>query len=171
MRSPPAPSAVAPSILSSAERAALFDPPHDHDEAVRRCPLALDDIALASRRRRARNRLGFAVQLALVRDLGRTLRAGERPPVAVIDVVADQLGTDPEAFDLYAARDETRREHAAEIAGALGLRTIGQPDYRTAIAAGAAAAAATERGAPIVTAVIEARKRSVNPLLSAAAPI
>ena len=98
------------------------------------------------------------MQLALVRDLGRTLRAGERLPSAVVDVVADQLGVGPEAFDLYAERDETRREHAAEIADLLGLRTIGQADHRAAIAAGAAAAAATERGASIVTAIVDALK-------------
>ena len=155
MRPSPAPSAAAPTILTPAERAALFDPPHDHDEAVWRCSLAADDVALASRRRRPQNRLGFAVQLTLVRDLGRTLRAGEQLPPAVIDVVADQLGADPEAFDLYAGRDETRREHAAEIAALLGLRTIAQADYRAAIAVGAAVAAATERGVPIVTGVVE----------------
>ena len=117
MRPSPAPSTTAPTILTPAERAASFDPPSDHvarrarlrrDEAARRCSLASDDVALAARRRRARYRLGFAVRLALVRDLGRTLRAGERPPMAVIDMVADQLGTDPEAFDLCAARDGTR---------------------------------------------------------------
>ena len=54
MRPPPAPSTVAPSILSTAESAALFDPPSDHvarharlrrDEAARRCSLTSDDIA------------------------------------------------------------------------------------------------------------------------------
>ena len=158
MRPSPAPSAAAPSILTPAGRAALFDPPHDHDEAVRRCSLAPDDFASASRRRRLHNRLGFAVQLALVRDLGRTLRPAERTPSAVIDVVADQLSAGPEAFDLHAMRDETRREHAAEIADLLGLRTIRQRDYRAAIAADAMAAAATEQGVPTVTAVVEALK-------------
>ena len=108
----------------------------------------------ANGKRRARNRLGFAVQLALVRDLGRTLRVGEELPNAVVDIVADQLAIDPDAFESYGARDETRREHALEIAVLLGLRTIAQRDYRAAIAAGATAAAATERGVPIVTAVL-----------------
>ena len=125
MRPPPAPSTVAPSILSPAERAALFEPPQDHDEAARRCSLASGDIALTARRRRAHNRLGFAVQLVLVRDLGRTLRAGEQLPPAVVDVVADQLGVEADVFDDYAVRDETRRQHALEVAELLGLRTIG----------------------------------------------
>ncbi len=41
--------APAPSILSSRLRAALFDPPTDHDEAQRRYALAPEDIALARR--------------------------------------------------------------------------------------------------------------------------
>jgi TnpA family transposase len=57
--------------LSSATRAALFDPPDSHDELQRRYILALEEIALAERHRRSHNRLGFAVQLAFVRDLGR----------------------------------------------------------------------------------------------------
>ncbi|MEF7176279.1 DUF4158 domain-containing protein [Escherichia coli] len=50
--------------------------------------------------RRSHNRLGFAIQLALVRDLGRTLRAGEIPPEAVITVVAEQLDIDPAVLAL-----------------------------------------------------------------------
>ena len=97
------------------------------------------------------------MRLALVRDLGRTPRAGERVPAAVVDVVADQLGVEADVFDDHAVRDETRREHALELAGPLGLGTVGQADYRAAIAAGAVAApaSATERGAPIVMAVVE----------------
>ena len=144
-----------PSILSAAERATLFDPPTDHDEATRRYSLAPDELDLANAKRRDHNRLGFAVQLGLVRDLGRTLRSSEVPSTAVVDAVAEQLGIDPDAFELYGARDETRREHAREIARLRDLRTIGQDNYRAAIARGAMAAAATERGLPIVTAILE----------------
>ena len=45
------------------------------------------------------------------------------------------LGVEPSAFDQYARRDETRREHASEIVRHLGLRTIRQADYRIAITA------------------------------------
>ena len=147
--------AQTPSILSQQLRAALFDPPIDHDEAQRRYALAPEDIGLARQHRRQHNRLGFAVQLALVHDLGRPLRVDEELPGAIIDAVAEQLRVEPSAFDLYARRDETRREHASEIVRHLDLRTIRQADYRVAIKAGAAAAVGTERGEPIVRAVID----------------
>jgi len=81
-------------------------------------------------------------------------RGAARAPVAIIDVVAEQLGVEPGVFDLYARRDETRREHASQIVLHLKLRTIRQADYRVAITAGAAAAVGTERGEPIVRAIM-----------------
>jgi TnpA family transposase len=148
----PAPSAQ---LLAPHARALLFDPPADRDEALRRCALAPEDLALARRHRRSHNRLGFAVQLALVRDLGRPLRLDEAPPAAVVEAVADQLGIEPAVFELYARRDGTRREHAREIAALLDLRGMRQADYRTSIRAAAICAASTDRGEPIARAVIE----------------
>jgi len=150
--------ASTPSLLSPQMRAGLFDLPTDHDEVQRRYTLAPEDIAFARQHRRRHNRLGFAVQLALVHDLGRLLRVDEQLPVAIIDVVAEQLGVEPGVFALYARRDETRREHASEIVLHLKLRTIRQADYRVAITAGAAAAVGTEQGEPIMRAIIDELK-------------
>ena len=106
------------------------------------------------RHRRSHNRLGFAVQLALVRDLGRPLRLEESLPDAVVEAVADQLGVEPAIFELYARRDGTRREYAGEIAALLDLRSMRQADYRGSIQAAAACAAGTDRGEPIARAVV-----------------
>lgn len=70
----------------------------------------------------------------------------------------DQLGTDPAIFELYARREETRREHAREIVAELGLCPVRAGDYRLFIAAAAHTAAATEKGGPIVQAIIEKLK-------------
>jgi TnpA family transposase len=145
-------------FLSAQARAVLFEPPDTHEEALARYALTPEDLVFARRRRRSHNRLGFAVQLVLVRDLGRPLRSGEAISSAVLDTVASQLGIDPVVFDLYARRDETRREHLAEIMAQLELRTIQERDYRLCIRAGATGAVATEEGEPIVLAVIEALK-------------
>ena len=153
-------------ILTPFARAVLFDPPAEREEALRRYAMAPEDAALARRHRRAHNRLGFAVQLALVRDLGRPLRPGEVLPGVLVEVVAEQLGVDPVVFERYARRDETRREHAGEITTLLGLQMMRQSDYRVSILAGAEAAVRTERGEAIVRAILEDLKvrRVIVPL-------
>ncbi|MCB8839423.1 Tn3 family transposase [Aurantimonas sp. VKM B-3413] len=145
-------------FLDGASRVLLFETPEAWEDALARYALTREDIALARQRRRSHNRLGFAVQLALIRDLGRPLRASEIPTPAVVAVVAEQVGADPAVFALYAQREETRREHAREIVAALELRPLRTNDYRKMIASAAREAAGTEDGAPIVQAVIATLK-------------
>lgn len=145
-------------FLDAQTRAVLFDPPDIYEEALARYALSAEDVAFAKTHRRSHNHLGFAIQLALVRDIGRPLRAGEVPPEALISVVADQLDIDPVVFALYAQREETRREHAREIVAALDLQPVRTSDYRTLITAAAREAATTEQGKPITKAVIETLK-------------
>ena len=81
-------------------------------------------------RRRAENRLGFALQLCLVRYPGRVLRSDERPPPALITFVAEQIDVDPGIFSNYAKRDETRREHALLLVRQLKLLTFNGLHFR-----------------------------------------
>ena len=53
------------------------------------------DLTAVSIRRGAANRLGFTVQICLLRFPGRPLRAGEAVPRNVIEFVASQVGADP----------------------------------------------------------------------------
>ena len=148
------------SILPEERRRAIFGPPQTHEEAQTRFALSQADIDCALSRRHSRNKLGFALQLALVRDLGRPLRRGEAISAAAIEILGDQLRIDPAVFETYAAREETRREHAREIVAALNLRAPAIRDYRRLITVGAQAARATERGEPIVLAILEDLKAS-----------
>jgi TnpA family transposase len=68
-------------ILSSQARAALFDPPTDSTAIVRHYTFSTEDMVLIRQRRRAANRLGFAVHLAYLRFPGRTPRPEETPPL------------------------------------------------------------------------------------------
>ena len=54
-------------ILSPQSRAALFDPPTDPAAIVRHYTFSPEDLALIRQRRRAANRIGFAIQLAYFR--------------------------------------------------------------------------------------------------------
>ena len=142
-------------LLSAEQRDRLFAVPTDPAEMARHYVLGADDLALIRSKRRGMNRLGFAVQLCLLRYPGQGLGPGDHPPEAMIAFVADQVGVPPAAFADYAHRDQTRREHAAELQAALGMRRFGFADWRTCIRVGADAAWATDRGEPIVRAMLE----------------
>ncbi len=98
-------------ILSSAQCAALFDPPSDPATIERLYTLGPADLVEVFRRRRPANRIGYAVQLGYLRHPGRAIEPGEVPPAAMLAVLAAQIGCATDAFADYAARDTTLREH------------------------------------------------------------
>ena len=130
--------------------------------------LDADDQALVGARRRAGNRLGFAVQLCALRHPGRVLDPSESPPAPMLAFVASQIGVDPALFGEYARRAETRREHLLELQRLLNLRSFGFADWRACLRVGADAAWATDRGEPIIQAML-AHLRANGVLLPAAA--
>ena len=110
------------SIWSGRQRAALFDLPTDEADLLRHYTLSDDDIEHIRVRRRGHNRLGFALQLCAFRYPGRLLVAGEVIPLSVLRFIAAQLGMRAEDLDGYAVREETRREHLADIRFIYGYR-------------------------------------------------
>ena len=78
-------------LLSSEQRIRLFSIPTDPAEMARHYALSSDDLVLIGRKRRATNRLGFAIQLCLLRYPGQGMGPGEHPPPAVIAFIAQQL--------------------------------------------------------------------------------
>src|SRR5450755_901072 len=116
-------------LLSAEQRDRLFAIPVERAEMARHYVLGADDLALIRSKRRGMNRLGFAVQLGLLRYPGQGLGAGDRPPEAMIAFVAEQGGVPPSVFADYALRDQTRREHAAEVQAALGMWRFGLANW------------------------------------------
>ena len=66
-------------LLSSEQRVRLFSIPTDPAEMTRHYVLGADDLALVGARRRASNRLGFAVQLCALRHPGGMLEVDSHP--------------------------------------------------------------------------------------------
>ena len=110
------------SIWSPRQRAALFDLPTDEAALLRHYTLSDDDIEQIRVRRGGHNRLGFALQLCAFRYPGRLLAVGESIPLNVLHFIAVQLGMRAEDPGGYAVREETRREHLAEIRRIYGYR-------------------------------------------------
>lgn len=142
------------SLLSNEQRTRLFAVPVDHAEMAKHYVLSADDLALVRAKRRSVNRLGFAVQLCLLRYPGLGMGPAEQPPEAMIAFVARQLGMRHVNFANYAQRDQTRREHAVELQRYLGLQSFGLMDWRACLRVGADAAWATDCGEPIVQAML-----------------
>jgi len=81
------------------------------------------DLASIARHRRDANRLGFAVQLALLRFPGRSLTDVSEVPAPILTYIADQVGVKVNAFDQYGLRENTLYEHLEEIRREFGFRT------------------------------------------------
>jgi TnpA family transposase len=134
------------SLLSAEQRTRLFAIPTDTAAMAQHYMLDVADLAIVRARRRASKRLGFAVQLCVLRHPGRVMDPTEAPPLPMLAFVAQQIGAEPTLFGEYARRAETRREHVLELQKFLGLRSFGLDDWRACLRIGADAASAIGNG-------------------------
>jgi TnpA family transposase len=88
-------------LLSSEQRARTFSIPTDVAEMARHFVLSAEDLALIRTKRRAANRLGFAIQLCALRHPGRVLDPAELPPEPMLTFVGKQIDVDPALFSDY----------------------------------------------------------------------
>ncbi len=141
-------------LLKPHDRQELFGIPTDEDSLIRHYSLSPADRLEIEVRRREHNRLGFALQLCLMRYPGRALIANEALPMPMLNHVAEQVGADPASFELYARREETRMNHVARLLGYLEMRSPTGEDRRTALLAAIETASTTDKGAVIANAII-----------------
>jgi len=118
------------SILSATERATLLALPDGQDDIIRHYTLSEPDLSLIRQHRGDGNRLGFAVQLCLLRYPGYAMGSKMAVPEPVIQWVASQIRADANSWAEYGERDETRREHFQELRTYLGLSPFGLADFR-----------------------------------------
>ena len=142
-------------LLTEDERARLFGIPVDEASLARHYTLSSDDLELLLAKRGAPNALGAAMQLGLLRYPGFGLGSNnDAVPEALVRYLASQLNVPANAFRHYAIRVQTRQEHAKELAALLGLRPSARGDLPSLIRHAAEAAAATDKGAVIVGAML-----------------
>lgn len=143
-------------LLTDEERQALLGIPLDADSMARCFTLSRADRHLVAVRRRDANRIGFAVQLALLRHPGIALAQLEQPVEPLVQWLAKQLEIPAAPFTGYARRPQTMTDHARLLAMTLGLRSSANTDLPMMIEAAAQAAWSTDRGQPIAAAVVSA---------------
>lgn len=90
-------------------------------EIARYYTLTDADIEITKRHRRDHNRLGFAIQLCLLRYPGWAMTDIELVPTAIVQYIANQLSIDPYTLTEYANRKNTQFEHFHEIRQVFGF--------------------------------------------------
>nr|WP_243176640.1 DUF4158 domain-containing protein [Clostridium gasigenes] len=80
------------------------------------------DIDIINRHRRDYNRLGFAVQLALLSNPVWSLISINNIPESVLNYIAEQIQVSSKELQLYAQRENTRLEHLQEIREIYGFK-------------------------------------------------
>jgi TnpA family transposase len=136
-----------------------LEPPADEREIARHFTLTRDDLLAIASKRTNPNRLGYALLLLYLRCPGRVLEAGEIPPDAVLAYVARQLDIPARAFDDYAVRDATRREHLAELMTAGGYAAFSRPVAHEMVGFLAAAAQTIVRPGQLAGILVEELRR------------
>ncbi len=142
-------------LLSQQERDALLAFPKSEEEWIRHYTLTDADRAVIAQHRGGHNRLGFAVQLCLLRYPGFVLQREQAPPNRLLHFVADQLELQPDLWPEYAQRPQTRREHLVELQAWLGLRMFGAEEAEQIAAYLTELAERTHRGLDLAKAMVE----------------
>ncbi|CCH47872.1 Tn3 family transposase [Pseudodesulfovibrio piezophilus] len=117
-------------VLSSSQRTVFEVLPSVPDLLTRYYVLDEDELALISKCRRPRNRLGFALQLCLIKFPGRALRPDDEIPDSLVEFIAEQIEEESEVFCGYADRDQTRREHFKTLIEFFRLSRFGDSHYQ-----------------------------------------
>lgn len=119
-------------LLTAEQREEFMQIPSDSDwDLGTYYTFSQHDLDIINNHRRDHNRLGFAVQLAVLRFPGWSLSDLKMIPDSVLSYIAKQVGVEPDVFPLYAQREPTRREHMEEIRQAYGYRNFTLREYRS----------------------------------------
>ena len=143
------------SILSAAERDSLLALPDTQDELIRHYTFNEADLSIIRQRRGAANRLGFATQLCYLRFPGIILGVDQLPFPPLLVFIANQLKVQIESWNDYGQREQTRREHLAELQGWLNLTPFSVSDFRRFVHQFAELAQQTDRGIVLAEALVE----------------
>ena len=146
-----------PTYLTSEQRHALTQIPSDLSDRdiARYYTFTEKERELISRRRRASNRLGFAVQLALLKFPGRTLMEVKEVPRVVLTAIAEQVGVPASAFTGYGERENTLYEHLDELRRECGFRSCGWREHLLVARSLLPSAMESDRPLPLIETALE----------------
>lgn len=117
-------------LLTTDQRLEWMTPSNGEWELATYYTFSQHDLDIINRHRRDYNRLGFAVQLALLRYPGWSITDMKEIPDFLLDYLAKQLDIEPGVFSLYARRENTLWDHLKEIREEYRYTTFTTNDYR-----------------------------------------
>lgn len=119
------------SFLSEAERHRFNSFPKDlsTDDLIAHFTLTDSDLRQIPHHASENNRLGFALQLVLLRFLGFHLTDLRSLPKTVLDFVATQIEVEAEVINSYGEREQTRTDHQRQIEKYLGFHHPSEADF------------------------------------------
>lgn len=127
--------AVVEILLTEEQRLELMEIPHNINEYEigKHYTFSSYDVAIINKHRRDYNRLGFAIQLALLRYPGWPLSSINKIPESVLNYIAEQIQVSPKQLELYAQRENTRLEHMQEIREVYRYRYYAEDDGQSLV--------------------------------------
>ena len=153
--------------LSAHEQTTLFTLPESEEELIRFYSFNESDLALIRQRRGSANRLGFAVQLCLLRYPGFALANNTVVTETVLEWIARSIQAEVSDWVNYGGREETRREHLQELRIYLGLSMFGLSDFRFLVQSLTDLAMQSDKGLMLATHALETlrQRRVILPAL------
>lgn len=143
------------SLLTVAERGQILALPTGTEDLEAHYTPSDGDMSLIRQRRGDANRLGFAIQLCLLRHPGIALAEDTEVAPELISWMASRLAVSIEAWDEYGTREETRQEHGREIRAYLGISAFGIADFRQLVEHVSDVAAHTDKGLLLVKSAMD----------------
>ncbi|UAC46997.1 Tn3 family transposase [Bacillus aquiflavi] len=117
-------------LLTPEQRQALMQIPEDEWVLGTYYTFSKRDLEIINKRRREENRLGFAVQLAVLRYPGWPYTHIKNIPGSVIHYISKQIGATPSSLSLYPQRENTLWDHLKEIRSEYDFLTFTLKEYR-----------------------------------------
>jgi Domain of unknown function (DUF4158) len=142
-------------ILSAAEKENLLSLPETQGDLIRQYSFSEYDFAIINQHRGAPNRLGFAVQLCYMRYPGMVLPPDQTPAASILQIVSRQLKINQAAWDEYATRAETRREHILELISLFGFKKFTMHHYQKAVQHLDKLASQTDKGISLASTLVQ----------------
>ena len=117
-------------LLTPEQRQTLMQIPEDEWVLGTYYTFSKRDLEIINKRRREENRLGFAVQLAVLRYPGWPYTHIKSIPDSVLLYISKQIGATPSSLSLYPQRENTLWDHLKEIRSEYDFVTFALKEYR-----------------------------------------